>query len=141
MLVLRVNKMTSAARPQLEALVHFYRAWLPSWAFPAVPFVVAALFQVFAWFGGRYLGGLALVPRVLVLWLFALGEYSFMSPAMNASQEVLGMQENVLIIAYNIATLVVFAVVALVIFRNRFTWRHVLALVLVAAATLLVYTA
>lgn len=130
--------MASESAPQLRRLVGFYHRFLPRWAFPAAPFIIAALFQVFAWFGGRYLVGLTLVPRVLVLWMFALGEYSFMSPAMNASQEILGMQENVLIIMYNVATLAVFAVVSTFIFKNKFTWRHAVAMALLGIAVALV---
>lgn len=130
----------TAATQQLRLLVDFYHRFLPRWAFPAVPFVLAALFQVFAWFGGRYLAGLSLVPRVLVLWLFALGEYSFMSPAMNASQEILGVQEHVLIVMYNVATLVVFALVSIFVFKNKLTWRHLLAMLLLIGAVALVNT-
>lgn len=130
----------SAARPQLQALLNAYTRILPASTFPIVPFVVASFFQVFAWFGGRFLGRLTLVPRVLTLWLFALGEYSFMSPAMNAATEVMGMSENVLIILYNVAGLVVFAIVSAFIFRNEFSWRQALALLLLAAATALVYS-
>lgn len=131
----------SRARGQLERLVQFYRAWLPERAFPLVPFALAAVFQVFAWFGGRFLGGLTLVPRVLVLWLFALGEYSLMSPAMNAGQEVLGMSENALVILYNIATIVVFALVSVLVFRNPIRWQHALAALLVLAAVALAWSA
>jgi uncharacterized protein (DUF486 family) len=130
--------MASESAPQLRRLVAFYHRFLPRWAFPVAPFIIAALFQVFAWFGGRYLVGLTLVPRVLVLWMFALGEYSFMSPAMNASQEILGMQENVLIVMYNAATLAVFAIVSTFVFKNNFTWRHVVALALLCIAVALV---
>jgi uncharacterized protein (DUF486 family) len=129
----------SAAHSQLQSIVKFYHSIAPTWAFPLLPFVIASIFQVFAWFGGRFLGSLTLVPRVFVLWLFALGEYAIMSPAMNAAQEILGMQENTLIVLYNVATLVVFGLIAAVIFKSKFTWRHILALVLVGVATYLVY--
>lgn len=86
------------------------------------------------------MGTFSIVPRVLVLWFLALGEYSCMSPAMNAAQEVLGMQENVLIIMYNAATLVVFALVSIFVFRNTFTWKHIVALALLMAAVILVHS-
>lgn len=133
------DKKRSAARPQLEAIVRFFHRRLPKWAFPAAPFVVASVFQVFAWFGGRFLGPLTLVPRVLVLWLFALGEYAVMSPAMNAAQEVLGMSENALVIMYNAATVVVFLLVSLLVFRNRLKWQQALAVLLLIGAVALVY--
>lgn len=129
----------SAARRELERVVRFWTAALPKAAFPMVPFAIAATFQVFAWFGGRFLHGFSLVPRVLILWMFALGEYSFMSPAMNASQEVLGMSENMLIIMYNVATLLVFTIISSLVFRNTVTWRHAAALVLLVASVALVH--
>lgn len=129
----------SAARQQLEALVGLYLKVLPRWSFPAVPFAVAALFQVFAWFGGRFLGPLSLGPRVLVLWLFAGGEYLFMSPAMNAAQEVFGISENALIVMYHVATFIVFLLVSLLVFRNELTWRHALAFLLLGASVAVLY--
>ena len=129
----------SAANRQLRALLDTYVRFLPKSTFPLVPFIIASVFQVFAWFGGRFLGHLSLVPRVMVLWLFALGEYAFMSPAMNAATEVLNMSENALIILYSVAGLVVFAFISLIIFRNKMTMRHVVAMILLAVATLLVY--
>lgn len=131
--------MKSAAHVQLKAIYETYTRLLPKWTFPAVPFIIAALFQVYAWFGGRYLVKYTLLPRVLILWLFALGEYSFMSPAMNASQEVVGMSENVIIILYHAATLVVFTFVSFFVFKNTFTWKHIVALLLLGISILLVY--
>lgn len=78
-------------------------------------------------------------PRVLVLWLFAGGEYSFMSPAMNAAQEILGMSENVLIVMYHAATLIVFMLVSIIVFKNEFTWRHATAIFLLFASVMVVY--
>jgi uncharacterized protein (DUF486 family) len=132
--------MVSAAYDQLKALTGFYGAIAPKWAFPAIPFLIAAIFQVVAWFGGRYLQGYTLLPRVLILWIFALGEYSVMSPAMNAAQEVLGMQENTLIIMYNVATLFVFMVISVCVFKNTFGWRHIVAFGLLLCSVFLVYS-
>lgn len=125
---------TSAATPQLRALLRAYARVLPRWTFPYVPFAVAAVAQVFAWFGGRFLGGLTLGPRVLLLWLFALGEYGVMSPAMNAATELLGHSEPRLVVWYHAITLAVFMVINVLVFRNPFRWRHVLAFALLAAA-------
>jgi uncharacterized protein (DUF486 family) len=129
----------SAAKPQLEYIVKTYAKVLPISTFPIVPFLVAAIFQVFAWFGGRFLTNLTLFPRILVLWLFAAFEYMIQSPAMNAAQEVLGMQENVLIVLYNVATLVVFVIISVTFFKNKYSIKHVIALLLLLASIALVY--
>lgn len=130
----------SAAAPQLRRYVELYKTVLPVWTFPIVPFVVAAIAQTTAWFGGRFLSQFTLVPRVLVLWLFAGAEYLFMSPTMNAGVEVLGMQENSLIIMYNVATLIVFAVVSIFVFKNKYTWKHIVAFALLVAAVFLIHS-
>ena len=132
--------MTTAATPQLKKYIDIYKRYLPISTFPLVPFCIAAVFQCFAWFGGRFLGGFTLWPRVLLLWLMALGEYTFMSPAMNAAVEVLGLKENSLIIMYNVATLFVFAIISLTVFQNKYTWRHIVAFILLIIAVYLVNT-
>jgi uncharacterized protein (DUF486 family) len=113
--------MPSAAYAELSKLLSFYTRVLPSWSFPYVPLTIAAVFQVIAWFGGQSFYGLSLIPRVLVLWLFAFGEYGFMSPAMNAAQEILGTSEATLVIVYQMITLIVFLLV------NKFWFKKTLS--------------
>lgn len=129
----------SAAFPQLKKYIEIYKRFLPLSTFPLVPFCIAAAFQCFAWFGGRFLGAYTLFPRVILLWLMAFGEYSIMSPSMNAAVEVLGLKENALIIMYNVATLFVFALISLTVFKNKYTWRHIVAFALLVIAFYLVY--
>ena len=130
----------SAALPELQALVRWYGARLPMWTFPVLPLAVAALFQSFAWMSGPlFLPGLTLVPRVLVLLLFACGEYAFMSPTMNAGVEVLGWREARLVVLYQVTTLVVFMLVDLLVFRRPFQAKYVAAFALVAAAVYVAY--
>jgi uncharacterized protein len=132
--------MISAAYDQLKTLVRLYSKVLPLWTFPWIPFVFAAFFQTMAWFGGRFLVGYTLGPRILILWAIAFFEYCFMSTAMNASVEVLKNRETQLIVIYQVVTLVVFMIVNRFIFKNPFTWRHLLAYVLLAAAVYFAYT-
>ena len=130
----------SAALPQLQALVAAYGRVLPMWTFPFVPLAIAAVFQSFAWMSGPvFLSALTLVPRVLVLLLFACGEYVFMSPTMNAGVEVLGMSEPHLVVLYQVMTLVVFMFVDVLVFRRRFHPKYVLAFALVAVAVYVTY--
>lgn len=132
--------MKSAAFDQLYNIVKVYSKILPHWTFPWIPFVIAALFQTFAWFGGRFLFGYSLFPRILILWLIALGEYMFMSTAMNASIEVLKKKETLLIVIYQAVTLVVFMFVNKFVFKNPFKPQHLLSYVLLAAAVYFAYT-
>jgi uncharacterized protein (DUF486 family) len=126
---------SSAAHRQLERLVRWYGAHLPMWTFPALPLIIAAVFQSFAWMAGPiFLSGLSLVPRMLVLWIFAAGEYTFMSPAMNAGVEILGMREPQLVVLYQVITLVVFILVDVFIFQKEFKAKYLVAFALVALA-------
>ena len=119
-------------------LEQYFRV-MPSWTFPILPLIIAAAFQVFAWFGGTLLSNLTAVPRVLALWGFALGEYSFMSPAMNAAKEVLGMSESLLVVLYQVVTLVVFTIINTTIFNNPFEMKYIVSYVLLSAAVYVAY--
>lgn len=57
----------SAATEQFKAILAAYQKVLPLNTFPWVPLAIAAIFQVLAWFGGRFLGGFTLFPRILLL--------------------------------------------------------------------------
>lgn len=133
------NINNSAAYEQYKtALTHYFRV-MPSWTFPILPLVIAAAFQVFAWFGGTLLTNLSAIPRVLALWGFALGEYSFMSPAMNAGVEVLGMSESLLVVLYQVVTLVVFTIINTTVFDNPFEMKYIVSYILLSAAVYVAY--
>ena len=131
--------MTSAAFGQYQSLIAAYNKLLPSQTFPWVPFIIAACFQVFAWFGGRFLSNLTLVPRIFILWFYALGEYTFQSPAMNAATEVLHMSESVLIVIYQVVTLVVFTIINTFVFKNPFKVKYIISYVLLSLAVYIAY--
>lgn len=129
----------SAALQQLQSIIHAYKNILPISSFPWIPLTIAAVFQVFAWFGGIFLSNYTLLPRVLILWLFALGEYTFMSPSMNASIEILNMTEPVLVVIYQVITLVVFIVINTLIFKKQFELKHAISFMLLALAVYIAY--
>lgn len=131
--------MVSAAYGQYVALINKYTSFLPKSTFPWIPLIIAAVFQVFAWFGGRFLGGLTMIPRVFVLWFLALGEYAFMSVSMNASTEVLKMNESLLVVIYQVATLVVFIIINSTVFRNKFKWKYLASFVCLGLAVFFAY--
>ena len=126
----------TAATKQLSQLLAIYFSIFPRWTFPVLPLMIAAVFQSIAWMSGPiFLGHLTLLPRILVLWLFAAGEYTFMSPTMNAGVEIMGMREPFLVTMYQIVTLIVFIFVDIFIFKRPFEKKYYLCFSLLAMAT------
>ncbi len=127
--------METAATPQLRNILSIYTKILPLKTFPFVPFIIAALFQSFAWMSGPiFLGKYTLAPRMLILILFAVGEYLFMSPAMNAGVEIFNMKESYLVITYHIITLLVFIFVNIFIFKKMFETKYIFAFIFAGLA-------
>lgn len=131
--------MKTKATNQLKFLLNLYEKVLPRATFPWIPLTLAAFAQVFAWTSGsRLLGKYTLVPRVLILWIFAAFEYSLMSPAINTGVEVLNMPEALLVVIYQVVTIVVFLFVNTFIYKNPFKIKYLLSFTFLACA---VYTA
>lgn len=130
----------SAAKAQLQKLYNGYITVFPKWTFPILPLIAASTFQSFAWMSGPiFLQNLRLVPRVLVLWLFAFGEYTFMSPTMNAAVEVLNMPESLLVVLYQVATLVVFMFISVFVFKKPIKLKYLISFVFLALAIYVTY--
>ena len=111
---------------QLKYLLDLYYKILPKFTFPYIPFIIAALFQSLAWMSGPiFLNNYTLLPRIFILILFAIGEYLFMSPAMNAGVEILNMEEPQLVITYHILTLFVFIIVNIFLFKKGFKNKYI----------------
>ncbi len=127
--------METAATPQLRNILNIYSKILPIKTFPFVPFIIAALFQSFAWMSGPiFLAKYTLVPRMFILILFAVGEYTFMSPAMNAGVEIFNIKESYLVITYHIITLLVFIFVNIFIFKKVFETKYIFAFIFAGLA-------
>jgi hypothetical protein len=125
----------TVATPQLEKLLNNYLKIFPKYTFPFLPFIIAAFFQSMAWMSGPiFLSKYTLGPRMLLLILFAIGEYLFMSPTMNASVEILGIQEPHLVIVYQITTLIVFIIVNIFIFKKGFNMKYLSSFIFGGAA-------
>lgn len=136
----QVTSGPTAATGQLRTLLSWYTSFLPLWTFPYVPLGIAAIFQSMAWLSGPiFLSNFTLIPRVLILWLFAAGEYGFMSPSMNAAAEVLGYPEPQLVVIYQVMTLIIFALVDIFLFKKEFKSKYFLAFALLAAAVYVTY--
>ena len=135
-------KIITASTPQLIQVINLYKRVLPLSTFPYVPFFIAGTFQVLAWVGGStILSSLTLFPRILVLWVFALFEYVFSSPAINASVEVLGKSESFLVVMYHITTLVCFILINTFVFKRPFELKYLVCFALVALATWIAHMA
>jgi uncharacterized protein (DUF486 family) len=120
--------MTTASTQQLKYLLDIYNRFLPSVSFPYIPFILGAFFQSLAWVSGPiFLKNFTLLPRMAILILFAMGEYIFMSPAMNAGVELLGMTEPQLVIQYHTTTLFVFIFVNIFLFKKAFELKYLFA--------------
>ncbi len=127
--------MVTAATPQLINILNIYTKILPIQTFPYVPFIIAAFFQSFAWMSGPiFLGKYTLLPRMLILILFAAGEYIFMSPAMNAGVEIFNMKESYLVTTYHVMTLLVFIFVNIFIFKKIFETKYIFSFIFVGLA-------
>jgi uncharacterized protein (DUF486 family) len=132
--------MTSAAYNELSTLINVYKRFLPLWTFPFIPLVVAACFQTLAWLSGPILfRNLSLFPRILALWGIALFEYLPMSFSMNASVEVLGMREALLVVIYQAVTLVVFLIMDLFVFKKPFKLKYLISFILLTIAVYVAY--
>jgi uncharacterized protein (DUF486 family) len=122
--------METASTLQLQFLLDIYDKILPSITFPYIPFIIAAIFQSLAWVSGPIiLKDFTLGPRMIILILFAIGEYLFMSPAMNAGVELLKMTESKLVITYHIITLLVFIIINIYIFNKSFETKYIYAVI------------
>ncbi len=127
--------MESASTPQLKKILDLYNKVLPSYTFPFIPFVIAAVFQSLAWVSGPiFFKNYTLLPRMLLLLLFAAGEYLFMSPAMNAGVEIYNMKESHLVIEYHITTLVVFIFINILVFKKSIEIKYIFSFIFCALA-------
>jgi len=123
--------MTTASTKQLQYLYNKYKQILPEKTFPFLPFIIAAFFQSLAWMSGPiFLNKYTLLPRVLILLIFAAGEYLFMSPAMNMGVEILNMKESQLVVEYHVTTLIVFILVNIYLFKKNFDMKYGIAFLL-----------
>ncbi len=130
----------SAAYDQLKWLITSYNKFLPTWTFPFLPLGIAAVFQTLAWLSGPILfKNFSLFPRILILWGMALGEYTAMSPTMNAAVEILGMSEPLLVVIYQVMTLIVFMVVDMFIFKKPFGLKYLVSFILLSLAVYVAY--
>jgi hypothetical protein len=135
-----VTQPTTAATAELKSLINTYTKFLPIQTFPVIPLMIAAFFQCLAWMSGPNLFyNYSLLPRLGIMWLFAGGEYLFMMPAMNASIEVLNKHEPLLVVIYQVITLVMFIFVNVFIFKKGFQLKYLISFIFLGLAVFVAY--
>ena len=102
--------------------------------------MIAAFFQCLAWMSGPNLFmNYSLLPRLGIMWLLAGGEYLFMMPAMNASIEVLNKHEPLLVVIYQVITLIMFIFVNIFIFKKPFELKYLISFIFLGLAVFVAY--
>jgi uncharacterized protein (DUF486 family) len=130
----------TASTNELQFFIDIYKKILPIQTFPFIPLIIAAFFQSLAWMSGPSLFyNYSLLPRLGIMWLLAGGEYLFMMPAMNASIEVLNKHEPLLVVIYQVITLIVFIFVNVFIFKKGFQLKYLISFVLLGLAVFVAY--
>ena len=71
---------------------------------------------------------------MIILILFAVGEYTFMSPTMNAGVELYNMKEAELVTEYHVTTLIVFILVNIYVFKKSFETKYLYAFIFAGLA-------
>ncbi len=136
----KLRDHNTAATAELEKLVNIYKNFLPIQTFPFIPLIIAAFFQCLAWMSGPNLFyNYSLLPRLGIMWLLAGGEYLFMMPAMNASIEVLNKHEPLLVVIYQVITLIVFIFVNVFVFKKAFELKYLISFILLGLAVFVAY--
>ncbi len=135
-----VTQTSTASTAELRSLINIYTKFLPIQTFPFIPLTIAAFFQCLAWMSGPNLFyNYSLLPRLGIMWLLAGGEYLFMMPAMNASIEVLKNHEPLLVVIYQVITLIVFIFVNVFIFKKGFQLKYLISFIFLGLAVFVAY--
>jgi uncharacterized protein (DUF486 family) len=98
----------------------------------AILLVISNIFMTLAWYGHLKLRSQPLVLMILMSWLIALPEYAFQVPANRIGAERFTVTQ--LKIMQECITLVVFTVVAFLLFGERPSWNIGISYLLIVGA-------
>jgi uncharacterized protein (DUF486 family) len=98
----------------------------------AILLVISNIFMTLAWYGHLKLRSQPLVLMILMSWLIALPEYAFQVPANRIGAERFTVTQ--LKIMQECITLVVFTVVAFLLFGERPSWNICISYLLIVGA-------
>lgn len=106
--------------------------------------IISNIFMTFAWYGQLKLPDWVpnaknwpLILIIVLSWLIALFEYSFMIPANRIGSNVHGGPFSLvqLKVIQEVVSLTVFTIICVVVFKNQtFQWNHIAAFVCIIAA-------
>ncbi len=94
--------------------------------------VISNIFMTFAWYGHLKLKSKPLVLMIAMSWLIALPEYIFQVPANRTGSEMLTVTQ--LKIMQECITLVVFTVIAFLLFGERPGWNILVSYLFIVGA-------
>ena len=95
--------------------------------------LVSNIFMTFAWYGQLRFPNWTIATAIIVGWIIAFFEYCFAVPA-NRVGYAQGFTGGQLKIIQEIITLSVFAVFAMIVLKEPFTWRYAGAFLCIAGA-------
>ena len=96
------------------------------------------IFMTFAWYGHlRYLGQKPLVLVILVAWGIAFLEYCLMVPANRIGYGTFSGYQ--LKIIQEVITLIVFAIFAFFVLRERLNWNYVVSFIFILLAVVFAF--
>src|SRR5689334_9168653 len=93
---------------------------------------VSNVFMTFAWYGHLKFSNKPLLLAILASWLIALFEYVFQVPANRIGAETFSVTQ--LKIIQECITLVVFTVIAYLVFGQTLKWNNLVSYVLIVGA-------
>lgn len=106
---------------------------------PIVLLVASNAFMTFAWYGHLKFPHSAIWIAVLVSWGIAFVEYCFAVPANRIGAQAYSLAE--LKTLQEVITLVVFTLIAIFFFGEKFTFNHVIGFALIAAGAAFIFNA
>jgi uncharacterized protein (DUF486 family) len=100
--------------------------------------ILSNTFMTLAWYGHLKYPRAPLIFTIVLSWLIAFPEYSLQVPANRLGQEAYRFTPSQLKVIQEVISLTVFAVFALIYFKEVPTWRTAAAFVLIVLAVFLV---
>lgn len=98
----------------------------------AILLIVSNVFMTIAWYGHLKYIGKPLVSVILISWLVALFEYAFQVPANRLGAQTFSLMQ--LKIMQECITLVVFTVMAYLLFGQKLKWNNVVSYAFIIGA-------
>lgn len=110
-----------------------------AYVLPVLMLAVASIIITFAWYFHLKLENLSVVSAIFVSWAIALLEYAIAIPAIRMGSKVFSLPElETIRIAL---TLILFAVIVTIVFKQKLSGQHLLGFGLITAGAFFVFNA